>query len=240
MNASIKADKVKAQREWSPLDAIGLLLVAQIVALLWGASTISAIYPDPAEKPELIPVPTLMLANLGLWAGYLLLPILLARSRAADVLALNRFKAKPIDVAWGLVAGVALQLGVLNALYWFILKIVDGDPSAAAQSLYDSIDSPFQAVLFVLSVVVVAPFIEEWFYRGVMLRGLNSAFGPVVAVLVTSVVFTAVHQSLVQAPGLFVFSVVVSVMAIKTGRLGMSWFAHAAFNGATVVVLALG
>ena len=46
------------------------------------------------------------------------------------------------------------------------------------------------------------------------------------------------HAEPVQLAGLALFGVVLSVMAFKTGRLGPCMFAHAAFNGFAVVVVA--
>lgn len=71
-----------------------------------------------------------------------------------------------------------------------------------------------------------------------LFRGFGRRLGPALAVLSTGILFGLAHAEPVQLAGLALFGVVLSVMAYRTGRLGPSMFAHAAFNGFTVVVIA--
>ena len=87
-------------------------------------------------------------------------------------------------------------------------------------------------------VVFVAPVVEELFYRGLVLRSLEKRRWPRWAVVVGSAaLFAAMHFQVLQFPGLFVFGVVLALMTLITGRLGPAIWAHAGFNGATVVLL---
>ncbi len=85
--------------------------------------------------------------------------------------------------------------------------------------------------------MVGAPFFEELFFRGLLLRSLARLFGsfagwvgPTAAVVVTGVLFGLAHAESLQLLGLAAFGIALSAIAYRTGRLGMNMFAHAAFN----------
>ena len=59
------------------------------------------------------------------------------------------------------------------------------------------------------------------------------------ALVASSVLFALVHFELITLPALVMFGLVAGYCAQRTRRLGMSIFAHAGFNGTTVVVLLL-
>lgn len=92
------------------------------------------------------------------------------------------------------------------------------------------------AVIAVLTVVG-APFFEELFFRGVLLRALARLFGnigrfvgPGLAIAVTGLLFGLAHAESLQLLGLATFGVVLSLVSYVTGRLGMNMVAHATFN----------
>jgi CAAX protease family protein len=94
--------------------------------------------------------------------------------------------------------------------------------------------------------VVGAPFFEELFFRGLLLRSLARLFGtfagwvgPAAAVVVTGVLFGLAHAESLQLLGLAVFGIILSAIAYRTGRLGMNMAAHASFNLTAVVASAV-
>jgi uncharacterized protein len=92
--------------------------------------------------------------------------------------------------------------------------------------------------------VVGAPFFEELFFRGVLLRSLARLFGaiggwvgPTLAIIVTGVLFGLAHDEGLQLLGLAVFGIILSFVSYRTGRLGMNMVAHASFNLVAVVAV---
>jgi uncharacterized protein len=92
-------------------------------------------------------------------------------------------------------------------------------------------------IVIAVLTVVGAPFFEELFFRGVLLRALARLFGrvggwlgPTLAVVVTGVLFGLAHAESLQLLGLAIFGVILSVVSYRTGRLGMNMVAHATFN----------
>ena len=105
-------------------------------------------------------------------------------------------------------------------------------------------------VIFICTVVG-APFFEELFFRGLLLRCLARLFGnlggwvgPALAMIITGVLFGLAHAESLQLLGLAVFGIALSFVSYRTGRLGMNMVAHASFNlvalVAVVVPLAVG
>lgn len=177
---------------------------------------------------------------VGLWLGFVGVPVLASRRKGQGSLAGDfGLEARRIDAA-GLAAGAACQLLVLPAMYFLIQRLTgDLDVSGPARELTERVDG-VALVVVALVVTFVAPLAEELFYRGLMLRAAARRFGTFWAVMGSSAVFGISHFQLVQFPGLFLFGVVLAVLAMRTGRLGASIAAHVAFNGVAVIGLVVG
>ena len=218
-------------------DAVLVLLGAQVLSILWVGVVLGLTHPDGLPDP--IPATLQLLLNIGLWLGYGLGSVLMARAGGRDPRPVLGIAIRPLD-SLAAPLGVALQLGVLPVLYWLILQLVDGDPSADAKELLEAVDTPAAALLFTLAVVVVAPLVEELYFRGLLLGAVRGRYGDVVGVVVSALVFALVHRQLLPLPGLFLFGVVAALLVIRTGRLGPAWLLHAGFNAATVALLGFG
>ena len=92
-------------------------------------------------------------------------------------------------------------------------------------------------VLLVVLVVVGAPIIEELFFRGLLLRSIQARWSDTLALVGSSVLFGLAHFELLQLPALVMFGLVAGYCAQRTGRLGMSIWAHVGFNATTVAFL---
>ncbi|WP_292834505.1 CPBP family intramembrane glutamic endopeptidase [Microbacterium sp.] len=106
-------------------------------------------------------------------------------------------------------------------------------------------------VVIVLGAVLVSPFVEEWFFRGLVLRALVDALSgagrmpaATVAIVVSTAAFSALHfvtsggyVSIAQLIGTVGVGVGCGTLAVLTGRLGGAMAAHATFNAVGVVLL---
>ncbi len=223
---------------WNVRDALLVLLGAQLLSILWAVTLLGVAY-GPDAVPDPLPITVAALANLGLAAGYFFGPLLVCRTKGNGAVDDLGARVKPADVPLGIALGICTQLVLLPLLYWPISWFVDGDPSEAAKELVALVDTPFEWAVLVLSAVVIAPVVEELFYRGLFLRAVQARLGPVPAAIITSAVFAAVHRQLLPLPGLFVFGLIAAALALYTGRLGPSWALHVGFNATTLVVLGL-
>lgn len=180
---------------------------------------------------------TILAGQVGLWAGFVGV-VVYARSRpgAPQYVGPIRSEFHPSDLL-GIVVGVATQLVVLPLIYlpfrsWF----EEEDLSAPAEDLL----ADFNGILLVLmgvGVVLVAPVVEELFFRGLLLGAIRERWGSVVAVIGSSAFFGATHFQPLQFAGLTAAGLVFAAAVVKTGRLGSAIAVHVGFNATTFVAL---
>lgn len=153
------------------------------------------------------------------------------------------------DVPLGIAVGVASQYLLVPLLELPLTPFVPhlfhrlGHP---AETIVGQVHGPL-LVLLGLLICVGAPLFEELMFRGLLLRalagrlaGLGPRLGPVVAVVLTGVVFGLVHFEALQLLALAGFGMVLCLLAWRTGRLGPGIVAHAAFNAVSLAVIAAG
>ena len=149
------------------------------------------------------------------------------------------------DSGWFLVGlGLAFVAGIL------LTPIVDaghlttsGQSSQSVVRVFQSAQG-YQAALFVIAVLLVAPLGEELLFRGALLRALLRKTTPAIAVTVSALVFALVHVALdpgagFAVPALFLLGLVSGDRAVRTGDLSQSLFLHAGFNLLAVVQILL-
>lgn len=219
---------------------VALIFVSVAAAAEGKASSLSAIA-QLSEPPTWYIVSTLF----GLWAGFfgaawLATGVKGTKSFARDL----GLRFRWIDLI-GIPIGAAGQFLVV-LLYIPISQHVhnfDQRFNAPSQRLTGS-SHGLGYVLIGTLTVVGAPFFEELFFRGVLLRSLARLFGtfgrwvgPTLAIVVTGVLFGLAHDEGLQLLGLAVFGVILSAVSYRTGRLGMNMVAHASFNLVAVVAV---
>ena len=184
------------------------------------------------------------LLQVPLWAGLLGAPLWSSygkgrRSLAADFGLRMRWKT---DVPLGLAAGLGGQL-VLVAVITLVYQLLGIDldkVGTSAEELAAGATDVVGVVLLVSIVAVAAPLFEELFYRGLWLRSVERRFGTAWAVVVSSVVFGAIHFQIYDFPALAGFGLIAAVLTVRTGRLGPAIWAHVAFNLTAVIFLLAG
>lgn len=215
---------------------VALLVAVQSLAQTWSVAWLPTLFGSnslPADRP----IWTMLVLIAGLWFGYLIAPVVASQVGGVGPGMDVDIKSNGSQSLLAIAVGVATQLGVLPVVYWIVGRFVTADPSEQAQSLVDRIGSTSDVILLGLVVVVIAPIVEEWFYRGFFLSVLAFPLGPLGAAVACSVVFALVHGSLVLVPGLMAFSLAVCALTMYTGRLGPAIIAHMAFNATTLILL---
>lgn len=188
------------------------------------------------------------LSQIGLWTGMVMAVVWASHRKGAGRVAEDfGFRARWADLAVGVAMGLAVQLLVLPGLA-FALRPVLGRPevSGPARQLLDRAQGG-AFIGLVLSVGVGAPLVEELFFRGLFLRSLQKRMPDAAAVAISAAAFGAAHFSELPAQGVILvilsltaFGAVLSILAVRTGRLGASIITHATFNLFTVFFLVAG
>ena len=86
-------------------------------------------------------------------------------------------------------------------------------------------------------VAVAAPVVEEFVFRGVLLRSFASHIGAGWANIVQAALFSAMHMNLQAALVLFVLGLVLGTLARRSGSLLAPMLLHAAFNLIAALIL---
>lgn len=186
---------------------------------------------------------------VGIWVGFFVGPVLASRTRGTKHLAADLGVAfRPIDLL-GIVIGIGGQL-LLTLIYLPFTSHLHNF-NAPTTKLTGGAHGPSFLLISVLTVVG-APFFEELFFRGLLLRGLLGVFGATgsrarsgtgqvvvvgLALVLDGLLFGLAHAELEQLAGLAVFGCILAFVAFKTQRLGMNMVSHATFN--LVAVLAI-
>ncbi|MCR2808910.1 MULTISPECIES: CPBP family intramembrane glutamic endopeptidase [unclassified Microbacterium] len=152
-----------------------------------------------------------------------------------------------IDLAYGLGVGLVIRAIVeLVAPTTGTLGGPFGQPTLAT------------TVVVVVGAVLISPFAEEWFFRGLVLRALvdglsqgrasqivgGAGVASVIAIVVSTFAFASLHFvpwgsniAVSLAIGTFGVGLGCGILNAITGRLGAALIAHASFNAVGVVLL---
>ncbi len=149
------------------------------------------------------------------------------------------------DLGWGplvWLCAVAGELAIAAVVYLFDIPIAsntEGVTEVASDRTY--------VISIVISAVVAAPLVEEIVFRGLILRGLLSRTGVIVAVVVQGVLFGAAHVDPVRGEGNIGLVMVLSAVGIVLGgaayllrRIGPVILAHAILNGVVMTLVLTG
>lgn len=215
---------------WSAAWIVGTLIAAPAMISLLGA-----------QLGDDLTIPQLAAASGATWAVMVTAVIVASRRfGTGDVLADYGATFRPIDLA-GIPLGVATQLLVIPLLYVPLRRLWPDTFSneqieERAQDLANRAGG-WLTVLLVLVVVVGAPLVEEFVYRGLLQRSVSVAIGTGFGLVSTSAWFALVHFSPVEYPGLFVAGLAFGGCVALTGRIGPAIVTHAAFNATGLIVV---
>lgn len=211
-----------------------------IVGMVGGLVTVTMVIAvTGAEAMDEVSLGAFALAQSGLWAGLLVMVVIISRLKGAGPVRDFGLRFRPVDVVVGTVCGFGGQM-LINLLYLPIVEWTDvtsDDISQTAENITERADGAAGIVLLVVIVGIMAPIVEEIFYRGMLQRSLERRMGVTPGLLVASLIFGLVHFEPLLLPGLAVAGLIFGLLAQRAGRLGPAIVAHMAFNMTTVVAL---
>ena len=232
---------------WTGLAVVGFLvaevlggaLLSLVAALKGVPSATATAQATLATPPEWVIVSLLT----GQWFAFLGAPYL--ATRLGPIRHRLGLTFQKVDL-WGIGIGIVAQIGVLLIYLPFRSHLHNFD--APTQRLTGG-SSGTGFVVIALLTILGAPFVEEVFFRGLLLRGLtgfaSTSFGTRriwalgTAVVADGLLFGLAHGEWVQLPGLAAFGIVLAYLTLRTGRLGMAIIAHCAFNGLAIASIAV-
>lgn len=147
-----------------------------------------------------------------------------------------------VDLGWGALAWVGV---VVSNLIWIGIFALTDIPFESNLSTDGEADSTnwWAVGVFAFAAVVVAPIVEELFFRGLLLRSLRAKLPAPAAIAVQAVIFGLYHLGPgvgVGAIGLVIVltfaGAIFGVVAHRTRRLGPSMVAHCILNSLAMTV----
>jgi membrane protease YdiL (CAAX protease family) len=224
---------------WGLGDAVLTLAVALVVGLVATEIAIGVTHlkaQSDGSYPETIPL--LVAAVGGQYGAWLAMMVLTSVRKGLGTLRadfglvvdiVSDWWLIPVGFAGSLVAGILLEP---------ITNLVNQTPQQIVQDL----DTAHGAKLAIIAVtaVLVAPVVEELFFRGLLLRALQRRFSAPVAVAISAVAFGALHllgdvHAGAVLPALVALGMLSGILAVRTGNLSRSILLHAGFNLLAVV-----
>lgn len=218
-------------RAWLTDAAVGVVL-AILLVLLVSARITSAQFGVP-------------LSYLAVWVPFVVLVLVAVYRHGSGSLVRDLgLRFRPIDLLWG------LAIGMLARVLASLIEIAGfGRMGGGAVSFGVTVYDGWWLFGAVLAPVLLAPFLEEVFFRGLVLRAVagnvagSRAVSLGIAIAVSGLVFALVHvvqattvtETWVAGLGTLVFGLAAAAVAAVTGRLGGAIIAHVTFNALVVL-----
>lgn len=135
---------------------------------------------------------------------------------------------------------LGLGLGILVAALWSVLFNAASPDAGKDELELTGPVSVFSPMLSVISIVFLAPPIEELLFRGIMFGGYRKSFGAARGGLLTTVIFVAMHfDRFISYPmaifGITSLALVALMMRMRTNAIGPSISVHFGYNGFLVL-----
>jgi uncharacterized protein len=156
----------------------------------------------------------------------LLMGAQVGRRPMSEICSLRRVGRRVVLAVIVSTGGVAILLAQANNL----LQAALPPPEWAVRFLVSLFSSQHPGASFCL-VVIVAPVTEELIFRGLILRGLLQRFSPPRAILLSSILFSAVHLNPWQFPAAMFLGLMLGFWYARTRSLVPCLIGHALANG---------
>lgn len=149
------------------------------------------------------------------------------------------------DLAWGpliWISALLMQLAMVAIVLALDIPLASNVDGVAE---FDSDRAYIIATL--VTAVIAAPLVEEFVFRGLVMRGFLRVMGPTVAIALQGVLFGVAHVDPVRGWGNLGLAIVLSGVGVAFGaaayllrRLGPTIVAHAIFNGFVLTLVLTG
>lgn len=257
---------LKPAKTWGGVNVVYAAIILILVSVIPSMIAITVIFSDQSASIQTIENnlrllttngPFLVMSLALLWLVFTGYPWWVTRFRGTKSFA-NDFRLTfnwKIDIAFGIALAAALRVVELGVVY--IITAIGTDMTNAENTSF--LTDPSRAVawtiLLALGAGLGAPIFEEIFFRGFVLQAMlrnkkwvdkkirGVRIPTILAVLVSSVFFGALHTTALDVGGIFVavftgfLGMTLAIVVLRYNRLGPAITAHAMFNISGVVAV---
>ncbi len=147
------------------------------------------------------------------------------------VILVNRKREIKLDISFSIKNIFLLLLFISSIVFFQIgLRLPLSKIADSLQGIDNNILNPFKSVIYVLTLVVFVPIIEEIIFRGVILKGLLTKHSAKKSIIISTIIFTVVHVNPSLFPQAFLFGLLSGWIYYKTKSLGFSIILHSTTN----------
>jgi len=139
-------------------------------------------------------------------------------------LGFTKFKWSTLGLGCGLLISAYLVILIHNLALTSLGVDTQGEEIL---KVFAALKSP---VWFIITGVIVAPFVEEIFFRGFLFQGFRAKYGWVVSLLLSSAIFAAAHLDPVALIPTFVLGSVLAYVYHRSNSLWPGIFLHFLVN----------
>ena len=127
----------------------------------------------------------------------------------------------------GLGCGLMIFSFLFNLVYGLFLALFDLRAQPSLAPLFDELSS---AWWLLLAGVVIAPVVEEIFFRGFVFAGLSQRYGWLKAALISSALFAAIHFQPLALPPIFILGCIFALLYQRSGSVWPAIVMHVSTN----------
>ena len=228
------------------LMALPEMLAGTVIMLLFGAvlftrwfSPAAATSAAPETAASLNQVLLVNMANLALPAIAIVVLLVARGGHLQSVFGLHKVNATRV-IGYGFcLAVLAIPLTYAAKVLTIRITGIQEAPQALVQKYHSAIVGNDAGLigLIVLSACVVAPLSEELLFRGTFYPLLSRGFGRFVSAMVTALLFSFVHDTYSDIPGLTILALCFTLAYEVTGSLLVPIVMHATFNSLSLFVM---
>jgi uncharacterized protein len=219
------------------LGAWGLAQVIVVLVILFSSGMISQLRGAYTTEAEMEAFKIQFMSRVFAPATVISCPVGLAmcwffvrirRLPVLEYLGLVRPRIKPLLFSLGAMLAVVMGMDYLSSL----AGVKRGD-----EDMVKIIAEAPSMTLSCIALVVAAPLFEEILFRGFLFRGFSISIGPILTVLLTSLIFAALHTQYNIVGILMVFSAGATMGCTRwwTGSTTITILQHAMMNGIAAV-----
>lgn len=164
---------------------------------------------------------------LALWELMLILPAWWLTIRKYQLpwrsLGLRKFDLTTVAIGCGLM----IFSFIFNFFYNLALLFKGIHSPIEVESLFQTAASPW---LIFLTGIIIAPLVEEIFFRGFLFTGLREKYGWIAAALISAGLFAAVHLQPLTIPPIFLMGLIFAYLYQRTESIWPAVIMHFATN----------
>lgn len=224
-----------------PATSDQLLTVAYLALIIW-LYGLPQLPKEAVESAQNTPTDDNTANIVSAWVG-MLIPVFLYMPLIIKYICshfcIPRLSLKSICyvfVGLGIIYTASNLLDKTGFFHWLI--DITGTPAEQSSVQYIK-ENAYKAVIIptALSVIVVAPIVEELFFRGFIFSTLNQRVSTPIAAVFSGILFGSIHFSLAQTIILSIFGVVQCYLYRHTGSILYPILLHFIFNSLAFITI---